>query len=76
MKNSEKREEQGKVRRKLECPIALHCTGRIEEGFNGKKPEMAIKMNKNIKNKKRRLEKTGWQYKIMGRREVWGILGK
>lgn len=36
MKNSEKQEEQGKVRRKLECPIALHCTGRIEEGFNGK----------------------------------------
>lgn len=33
-------------------------------------------MNKNIKNKKRRLEKTGWQYKIMERREVWGILGK
>lgn len=31
-------------------------------------------MNKNIKSKKRRLEKTGWQYEVVGRRRRCGGL--
>lgn len=73
VRNGKNKERYGANRN---VPFALHRAGRIQGGFNGKEPERAIKMNKNIQSKKRRLEKTGWQYKVMGRREVWGLLGK